>query len=213
MVSITLLSITHLGVGYVAKAKLGLQTDTMDPSGAVVATSIHAHATRELLESVLPRFVGRQLQQPPVYSAIKIGGQRYSDLARRAAHQASIHPAPEATHAATSSSSSRTTSTAVAAATPPPSAPPLREVEVYQLECTHWAPPEFELTLQCSSGFYVRRLVDDLGLAMGTHATLVALCRTQQGPFLLRDAIEVGFGEEDRKWEIVLRIRTALSEY
>lgn len=59
----------------------GTETDTDDREGAVTARSDH-RPTREAVEAVLPRFVGTITQIPPVYSALKIDGQRSYDLAR-----------------------------------------------------------------------------------------------------------------------------------
>lgn len=60
----------------------GIVTDTEDITGAVLRES-PAVLTREQVEAVLPRFRGEILQVPPMYSAIKIGGQKLCDLARK----------------------------------------------------------------------------------------------------------------------------------
>ena len=62
--------------------KWGEQSETDDREGAVVATS-DVRPSAEDIERVLPRFVGEIQQVPPVYSAIKVDGQRSYDLARR----------------------------------------------------------------------------------------------------------------------------------
>lgn len=45
-----------------------------------------------------------------------------------------------------------------------------------------------KLRIRCSKGTYIRTLVEDIGRATGTLATMSALCRTQNGPFLLSEA-------------------------
>jgi tRNA pseudouridine55 synthase len=60
--------------------QFGVETDTLDPEGALVARG--AIPSREALEGVLPRFRGDILQAPPAYSAIRLGGKRASRLAR-----------------------------------------------------------------------------------------------------------------------------------
>ncbi|XP_071948585.1 pseudouridylate synthase TRUB1-like isoform X2 [Antedon mediterranea] len=40
---------------------------------------------------------------------------------------------------------------------------PARPVTVHSLECTHFSSPQFNLTLHCGGGFYVRSLIHDLG--------------------------------------------------
>jgi tRNA pseudouridine55 synthase len=56
-------------------------------------------------------------------------------------------------------------------------------VHVFSLACTRFAPPEFDLALECGAGFYVRALVDDLGACLGSAAHLAALRRVAVGPF------------------------------
>lgn len=67
---------------YIAGLRLGLSTDTQDISGNTLAVS-DSHISREELESVLPMFMGDISQIPPMYSAIKINGQKLYDIARR----------------------------------------------------------------------------------------------------------------------------------
>ena len=67
---------------YVAGLKLGLVTNTQDTSGETLGTH-PASVTRTELEAVLPRFTGEIEQIPPMYSAIKIGGKKLYELARR----------------------------------------------------------------------------------------------------------------------------------
>lgn len=59
----------------------GAQTDTLDTEGTVIATS-DVRPTPAQVAAVLPRFTGPIEQVPPVYSALKIDGQRAYDLAR-----------------------------------------------------------------------------------------------------------------------------------
>lgn len=60
---------------------LGVVTDTQDITGAVLSTA-RAQVTQEMLEAILPRFVGEIQQVPPMYSAVQINGKRLYDLAR-----------------------------------------------------------------------------------------------------------------------------------
>ena len=59
----------------------GVETDTLDGEGQVIATS-EVRPTRAEVEAVLPRFTGPIDQVPPVYSALKVDGERAYDLAR-----------------------------------------------------------------------------------------------------------------------------------
>ncbi|MEM5947811.1 tRNA pseudouridine(55) synthase TruB [Spirochaetia bacterium 38H-sp] len=65
---------------YTAKIRLGLETDTLDPSGEVV--SEEPVPSRESFTNAIKNFIGEILQTPPVYSAVKINGKRASDRHR-----------------------------------------------------------------------------------------------------------------------------------
>ena len=67
---------------YEAILRLGLVTDTQDTSGQVLARCDAAVALPEL-QALLPRFTGDIRQVPPMYSALKVNGQKLCDLARR----------------------------------------------------------------------------------------------------------------------------------
>ncbi|SUP40445.1 tRNA pseudouridine(55) synthase TruB [Veillonella criceti] len=69
---------------YVAECRFGYGTDTEDSTGTpLMAEIIPSHIpTWSQLEQVLIGFVGEQLQQPSIYSAIKINGRRAYELAR-----------------------------------------------------------------------------------------------------------------------------------
>ena len=67
---------------YIAGLRLGRTTDTQDTSGETLDT--HPVLTgREDLLHLLPRFTGEIQQVPPMYSAVKIGGQKLYQIARR----------------------------------------------------------------------------------------------------------------------------------
>ena len=67
---------------YVAGLRLGLATNTQDTEGETLTQS-PVTVGREELEAVLPRFTGEISQIPPMFSAIKINGQKLYDLARQ----------------------------------------------------------------------------------------------------------------------------------
>jgi tRNA pseudouridine55 synthase len=72
----------HAEKTYEATLRLGITTDTEDTSGNVL-TQQEVHVTPEQFEEILPRFRGKILQVPPMYSALKINGQKLVDLARK----------------------------------------------------------------------------------------------------------------------------------
>lgn len=74
--------LSHDAKHYRAILRLGLTTDTEDTTGAVLTTSENIPSFEEM-QAVLPRFRGKILQTPPMYSALKVDGQKLVDLARR----------------------------------------------------------------------------------------------------------------------------------
>jgi len=72
----------HAEKTYETVLRLGLTTDTEDISGNVL-TEQDAFVTGEMLEEVLEKFRGEIMQVPPMYSALKINGQKLVDLARK----------------------------------------------------------------------------------------------------------------------------------
>ncbi len=67
---------------YRARVRLGVATDTYDAEGEVVEER-PVEVGRGAVEAALQRFRGRILQVPPMYSALKRGGQPLHRLARR----------------------------------------------------------------------------------------------------------------------------------
>ena len=67
---------------YVATLHLGQATDTQDTSGTVLEEH-PVTVTRADVEAILPRFTGEIRQIPPMYSALKVNGQKLCDLARK----------------------------------------------------------------------------------------------------------------------------------
>ena len=72
----------HAEKTYIATLCLGLTTDTEDISGRVLEEKA-VSVTEEELETVLSRFRGEIDQVPPMYSAIKVNGQKLYELARK----------------------------------------------------------------------------------------------------------------------------------
>lgn len=139
---------------YVAEVKLGATTPSFDRETEEDGQYAVEHITRELVEGVLPQFVGEIMQVPPVYSACKVGGKRAYDMARKG-EEVELK------------------------------AKPLRIDELELLE--YVAPDRLRLRVLCSKGTYIRALVRDLGVALGSGAYLWGLRRTRVGEFGLED--------------------------
>jgi tRNA pseudouridine55 synthase len=72
----------HAEKVYETVLRPGITTDTQDITGTVLAERA-ANITAEDVEAVLPRFRGEILQIPPMYSALKVNGQKLYELARK----------------------------------------------------------------------------------------------------------------------------------
>ena len=169
---------------YEAIVRLGLTTTTGDavgePLGPVFAGPFPDRAT---LDTALDAFRGTFPQQPPAFSAKKIGGQRSYVLARRAGQrQRSSTPPPHGPAAAW-----------------PQALPAPVSVTTYALEILGVDHDLVTLRVECSAGFYVRALAGDLGAALGTGGHLAGLRRTRSGSSTIDAAVALADVERDSR--------------
>jgi tRNA pseudouridine55 synthase len=147
---------------YTAVIRLGVATDTYDADGRPVGEPFTGPAPDpSAIEAALEGFRGTFLQQPPAFSAKKVSGVPSYRTARkqRSASGASV-------------------------AEPPPAV----EVTVFELRLVEASGLRVEISLACSSGFYVRTLAHDLGRRLGCGAHLAELTRTRSGDLTLSAA-------------------------
>ena len=137
---------------YVAGFTLGFETDTQDVTGEVLRRSGQT-ASREQVEQAAARFLGAQQQVPPMYSAVKVNGQKLYDLARKGKEVER----------------------------------PARDIFVREMTLLDFdeAAQKGTLRLIVSKGTYVRTLVSDMGVLLGTLATMHSLTRTRAGAYPL----------------------------
>jgi len=144
---------------YTATVRLGQATVTDDAEGDVVASASAEAVAEDAVRAAMLPLTGEIAQRPSAVSAIKVGGQRAYKRVREG----------EAVELAA------------------------RPVTVSRFEPLRFARPSAELldvevTVECSSGTYVRALARDLGAALGVGGHLTALRRTRVGPFTLDTA-------------------------
>ena len=137
---------------YQAVLKLGMVTDTQDTTGTVLETHPAAVGAEEV-RAALPRFTGTLSQLPPMYSALKVNGQKLCDLARRGIE---VERKP-------------------------------RPITITRLELVEFDGCCGVLEMDCSSGTYVRSLIDDVGRMLGTGAVMTSLVRTKSCGFTLSE--------------------------
>src|SRR5437868_481732 len=165
---------------YDAVVRFGFATDTADAHGrAIGRVSTVAAPSREAIDEALHAFRGTFLQQPPAFSAKKIGGKRSHELAR-----ARVRAGAAADRRLQSSRSD------AAAALPAPAAVTAHAIDVVGVHGE-----TVTLRVDCSAGFYVRSLAHDLGERLGTGAHLVALRRTRAGDWTEDHAIALEAAE------------------
>lgn len=68
---------------YLVEVTLGQQTDTGDDSGTVIKTMSVPQLSKDKILTVLQQFTGKIMQTPPMYSALKVDGQKLYALARQ----------------------------------------------------------------------------------------------------------------------------------
>lgn len=143
---------------YRATLRLGLETDTEDITGEVLRRS-DALPDPARVRQVCASFVGGIEQIPPMYSALKVGGRKLVDIARRGgtverqARQVTIFSL---------------------------SCSPLAETET--------PPREYSLLVSCSKGTYIRTLCADIGRTLGCGGVMSALIREKAAGFSLSEA-------------------------
>ena len=73
--------ITNKNKTYIAEATFNIETDSYDAEGKIVAT-YDKEINLEMIEKIIPKFLGKISQVPPIFSAKKVNGKRAYDLAR-----------------------------------------------------------------------------------------------------------------------------------
>lgn len=139
---------------YIAKIRLGVETDTLDITGKVLREEEIRKYSKEEVEEVLKGFVGKIKQVAPKYSAIKVNGKKLYEYARNG-EDVEL---------------------------------PVRDIEIYDLKlASDIVNGEFYIKCRVSKGTYIRSLIRDIGVSLGTVATMVELERTRLGSFGLEN--------------------------
>ncbi len=141
---------------YRAVMRLGVTTDTEDVTGTVLSETDRLPDEDEV-RRVCASFVGEIMQTPPMYSALKVGGQKLVDIARKGGE---VERQP-------------------------------RAVFIRSLGVKRLSESEYELSVSCSKGTYIRTLCADIGASLGCGAAMAALTRTRTGRFTLGEAVTI----------------------
>lgn len=166
---------------YRAGFRLGVTSDTLDIWGKC-SEQRDVRISGEIMRSVLERFRGSIEQIPPMYSALKVNGQKLCDLARKGIE---VERKP-------------------------------RTVTVYRLELSDFDGRDGVIDADCSSGTYIRSLVDDIGAAVGTGAVMTSLVRTRAGGFSIEESYplsELKNTPTDRLERLLKPVESVFSKY
>lgn len=143
---------------YRATICFGASSTTDDLEGELMPAAGPA-PTKAVVEGALVGFVGRIVQRPPDFSAIKLSGRRAYALAR-AGETPELAPREVTIHG----------------------------IDLVSWDGSDTHRPVAIVDVDCSAGTYIRALARDLGEAVGSAAYLGGLVRTASGPFRIEDA-------------------------
>jgi len=153
--------LTALPKTYEAEIVLGIETDTLDDSGEVVATHAMGDVTIDAARVAARGLTGPIMQVPPMVSAVKVDGRRLHQLAREGI-EVERQPRPVTVYRF--------------------------DLEPAERREADGDVTVLRAVVECSSGTYVRTLAADLGTALGGGAHLRDLRRTAIGSFTLAEA-------------------------
>ena len=171
---------------YIAEFTLGEQRDTGDDSGTVVKIMPVPELTEAKLREVLQSFLGKQMQLPPMYSAVKINGQKLYQLARKGV-EVEREARPIEIYRLELLEAQLPQVNASASQNEQESLPLQREGDRFSGGGIS-AKAKFTVAVECSKGTYIRVLGEDIASALGTCGTMSFLLRTQVGSYLLNEA-------------------------
>ncbi len=77
---------------YTGTFLVGATTPCFDKEQEIDFTFPTKHITEDLIKEVVQKFTGKQMQTPPVFSAVKVDGKRAYDLAREGIEEIKVNP-------------------------------------------------------------------------------------------------------------------------
>jgi len=148
---------------YRAGVELGFETTTLDMEGNRTKEMDYAHVTEEKIRDVIPEFMGKIMQKPPIFSAIRKNGKRLYESAREGKTVDDIEIEAREVQ--------------------------IYDLKYLKVDDDGKTLPCFGLDVESGGGTYIRSLVRDMGASLDTCATMTSLERTQQGRFTLEDVL------------------------
>lgn len=169
---------------YEAVFVLGASSDTDDKTGIITPVPPEEPLTQECIQEAFKKFIGEIEQIPPAYSAIKIGGKKMYEAARKGKP---IEAKPRRVKIYSIDLSSRAESRDLS--TRPTASVEMTDNKLTETPSLHDSTtPRLSLTISCSSGTYIRAIARDLGKTLCTGGYVESLRRTKIGPFDISEA-------------------------
>ncbi|NMA66681.1 MAG: tRNA pseudouridine(55) synthase TruB [Clostridiaceae bacterium] len=144
---------------------LGKTTDTQDSSGKTIYEKPVVHEN-SVIEETIKSFIGRIEQIPPMYSALRVNGQRLYDLARKGIE---IERKPRIVT--------------------------FHSIDIIDI-VRHQDKVKVIMDVECSKGTYMRTLCHDIGEKLNCGGHMFSLVRIKSGPFSLDSSFSLDKLEE-----------------
>ena len=203
--------LTDKGKEYETILLLGIETNTEDATGEITAIGDISAITDEMILDAVKSFEGDISQVPPMFSATRINGQRYYDLARKGVeiereakqvHVSSIEVISDITRCLLSQKE-------VFAPYPDTMLSKFVEEPDPEEGRWHWENNDIRkdenkdipvirvaLRIACEKGTYIRTICADIGKKLGCGGCMERLLRTRSGEFTIEESHSLAEMEE-----------------
>ena len=203
--------LTEKGKEYETVLLLGIETNTEDATGEIVSSGDVSGITDDMILEAVKSFEGDISQVPPMFSATRINGQRYYDLARKGVeiereakqvHVSSIEVISDITRCQLSQKEAF-------APYPDTNLSKFAEEPDPEEGRWHWENNDIRkdenkdipvirvaLRIACEKGTYIRTICADIGRKLGCGGCMERLLRTRSGAFKIEDSHSLAELEE-----------------
>ncbi len=177
---------------YTGTMVLGATTPCYDLEQPIDQYYPYEHITQQIAEETAKQFTGTIQQVPPMFSAVKIDGQRAYEYARLDDPTATIQPKPVSIYSfEITAFRPGTQNTQIIQNTPNIQNTPTKNLYQNPLGEVPSHLPQLDFRIHCGKGTYIRSLARDLGLALGSGAFLSALRRENIGHYSVTNALQL----------------------
>ncbi|MBU0278116.1 tRNA pseudouridine(55) synthase TruB [Gemella sp. zg-1178] len=161
----------NLGKSYRAEICLGISTITQDISGQILSEKVVEKVNISDIKYACSKLIGKIIQKPPIYSAVKVNGKKLYEYAREGKFDVQI---PERE---------------------------IEIYSINLLEYTCYYENEkfyFTIDVNCGKGTYIRTIATQLGDILNLPSCMSKLTRTSSGDIKISDCFSISYVEENR---------------